>query len=65
MDGLTLLHEARAAGLMVTVEGGRLRVRGPRRADALARALLAHKEAVLRWLSEPRPALGIGPALHI
>jgi hypothetical protein len=61
MDGPTLLHEARAAGLMVTAEGGRLRVRGPRRAEALARQLLAYKEAVLLCLTEPRPALGIGP----
>ncbi len=34
MDGLTLLTEARAAGLAVNALGGRLVVRGPRRAES-------------------------------
>lgn len=37
MDGLTLLAEARAAGLEVRAEGDRLVIRGPRKAEALAK----------------------------
>jgi hypothetical protein len=47
MDGLTLLSEGRAAGLIVLADGGRLVIRGPRSADAVARQLLAHKAVVL------------------
>ena len=32
MDGLTILNEARAAGLEIKVDGDRLVVRGPRSA---------------------------------
>lgn len=50
MDGLTLLDQARRAGLTVAVEGDRLRIRGPRAADAVARRLLADKPNVLAEL---------------
>ena len=40
VDAVTALAEARAAGLTVRVEPGRLVVRGPRRAEPLARRLL-------------------------
>ena len=53
MDGLTLLHEARAAGLVVTVEGERLRIVGPKRAESLALRLLAHKAELLPVLTFP------------
>ena len=35
MDSLTLIAEARAAGLTVTAVGGRMVIRGPRRAAAI------------------------------
>ena len=48
MDGMTLLKEARVAGLTVEVEDGdQLRIHGPRRAEAIARKLIEHKAAVL------------------
>ena len=53
MDGLTLLREARAAGLTVAADGARLCIRGPRQAEAVARRLLAHKAAVLAALAAP------------
>jgi hypothetical protein len=54
MDGLSLLHEARAAGLVVTAEGETLRIVGPKRADSLARRLLAHKAELMHALTYPR-----------
>jgi hypothetical protein len=51
MDGMMLLEEARAAGLTVLAEGGRLRIRGPRRAELIARRLITHKDAVLSALA--------------
>jgi hypothetical protein len=51
MDGLSLLVEARAAGLIVLADGGRLVIRGPKSADAVARRLLAHKAVVLAALA--------------
>jgi hypothetical protein len=58
MDGLTLLDEARAAGLTVTADRGRLVIRGPRRAEPTARRLIAHKGLVLQALTADRPAIG-------
>jgi hypothetical protein len=40
-DALTLLAQARSAGLAVAVAGDRLVVRGPRAGEAVARRLLA------------------------
>ena len=50
MDGMTLLREARQAGLAVAQDGDRLVVRGPRRLEPEALQLLAHKAQVLRAL---------------
>ena len=47
MDGLTLLREAEEAGLSVSLHGEQLVVRGPRRAEAVARRLLAHKSEIV------------------
>jgi hypothetical protein len=58
MDGMILLQEARAAGLIVSVEGERLKIRGPRQADPIARKLIAHKSAVVDALqAEERRAV--------
>jgi hypothetical protein len=51
MDGVTLLSEGRVAGLTIMADGGRLVIRGPRSADAVARRLLAHKAVVLATLA--------------
>jgi hypothetical protein len=67
MDGLTLLNEARAAGLEVRTDGDRLVVRGPRSAETLARQLLAHKAELLYLLTliptdyTPRALDPVGP----
>lgn len=50
MDGMRLLVEARAAGLAVHVEGDKLVIRGPRRAEALALRLLEHKAVIMAAL---------------
>jgi hypothetical protein len=49
----TLLEQAQAAGLKVRADRGRLVVRGPQSAEALARQLLAHKGDLMRLLSAP------------
>jgi hypothetical protein len=51
--------QAQAAGLTVRVEGDRLRIRGPRRAAALAEQLLARKGELLPLL---RIATVVDPA---
>lgn len=51
MDGLSLLEEARSVGLIVLADGDRLRIRGPRRAEPIAKRLLTHKGVVLAALS--------------
>jgi hypothetical protein len=55
MDGLMVLAQARAAGLEVHAEGDTLVIRGPASADALARAVLAHKPEVLALLAAVDP----------
>lgn len=50
MDGLTLLNEARGSGLVVTVDGDRLKIRGPRHLEPLVQLMIAHKAAVIRGL---------------
>jgi hypothetical protein len=52
MDSVTLLAEARKAGLEVTTDGERLIVRGPKQAEPVARQLLAHKAEVMAVLQE-------------
>jgi hypothetical protein len=70
MDCLTLLVEARAAGLTLTVEGERLTLRGPKTAESLARRLLARKDEILALAEcyEERAAIlefeGDWPRLH-
>ena len=54
----TALAEARAVGLEIRAEAGRLVVRGPRLHEAIARQLLEQKPAVLQLLAEEEVALG-------
>jgi hypothetical protein len=60
MDVLTLLQRAWAAGLSLTVEGNRLTIRGPRKAEPIVRELIAHKPDVLDLVRaatvEPTPS---------
>lgn len=50
MDALMLLSKARAAQLRIKAVEGRLVIHGPRRAESLAKELLAHKDTVLAAL---------------
>ena len=50
MDRVALLAEARRAGLTVVADGDRLRIRGPRRSEPIARRLLEQKFLVLAAL---------------
>ena len=61
MDGLTLVQQAQAAGLTVAVEGDRLRIRGPRRSEPMARRLLEQKPLVLAALSSSSTAPTVAP----
>jgi hypothetical protein len=60
MDGLSLLRQAEEAGLAVALDGGRLVIRGPKRAEPVARLLIEHKPDVLAVLVRadrmPNPA---------
>ena len=47
MDGVALLAQAREAGLEVRSRGDRLVIRGPKRAENVARLLLDQKPVVL------------------
>ena len=58
MVGLTLLKAAHAAGLAVRADGSRLVVRGPRRAEPLAKQLLENKAEVLDVLADGGSASG-------
>ncbi|MGO9179405.1 MAG: hypothetical protein ACLQBX_02160 [Candidatus Limnocylindrales bacterium] len=51
MDGVTLLLQARLAGLRVSASGGTLVVKGPRRLEPMARTLLAQKPRILQALA--------------
>jgi hypothetical protein len=51
MDGMTLLQEARVAGLTVALEGDQLKIRGPKCADGIARKLIANKQEVVSALA--------------
>jgi hypothetical protein len=71
MEGLTLLREARAAGLSVARDGDELVIRGPRRAEPVARLLLSRKVEVIRalanatgWPARHREAFTHWRALH-
>lgn len=54
MGGVTLLAEARSAGLRVRAEGERLVIEGPRAAAPLAERLTAQKGKVLHALMAER-----------
>ncbi len=62
MDGMTLLAEARTAGLLVRAEGGRLVIDGPRAAAPVVERLVAAKSAVLAALADGRPEDGADAA---
>jgi hypothetical protein len=51
MDGMTLLRRAHEAGLNVATEGDKLVIRGPRRAESVARLLIEHKPKVMAALT--------------
>jgi hypothetical protein len=51
MGGLSLVAEARKAGLRLRVDGGRLIIRGPRSQEALAKRLLCHKAELMSLLA--------------
>jgi hypothetical protein len=55
MDGLILLKRAREAGLAVEADGNKLVIRGPRRAESVARLLIEHKPEVLAALAPVMP----------
>jgi putative DNA primase/helicase len=52
MDGMNLLQKAHAAGLAVAAHGGRLVIRGPRRAGPVARLLIEHKPEIMAVLAD-------------
>jgi hypothetical protein len=51
MDGLSLLHRARDAGLQVEAAGDKLLIRGPKRAEPVVKLLAEHKLEVLAALT--------------
>jgi hypothetical protein len=55
MDGLTLLRRARDAGLAVVAAGDKLVIRGPKRAEPVARLLIDHKPEVMAALVPAEP----------
>jgi hypothetical protein len=61
MDGLTLLLRAQDAGLRIEAVRGKLKIRGPKRAESMVRLIAEHKAEVLAALT-PRPGNGAGPA---
>jgi hypothetical protein len=71
MDALTLLRQARDAGLAVAAEGDKLLIRGPRRAEPVVRLIAMHKPEVMAalangadWRARHREALAHWSALH-
>jgi hypothetical protein len=56
MDAMTLLAKAQGAGLAVRVEGEKLVVRGPRKAEKLAHKLLDCKAKLMPLLTQPQTA---------
>ena len=51
MDGLILLRRANDVGLRLEATGDRLVIRGPKRAEPVAKLLVEHKAEVLRVLA--------------
>jgi len=64
MGGLTLLVEARAAGLDVRARGDQLVISGPRSQGVLAQRLLADKAAILAELRREHIVAGPRPDLR-
>jgi hypothetical protein len=71
MDALTLLDQARKAGLAIAGADGKLIVRGPKEAEPVVRLLAANKGEILAALAEAtnwgaryREALAYWGALH-
>jgi hypothetical protein len=69
MDGVTLVHRARDAGLRLEVAGNALKITGPREAEPFVRLLAKHKTQVLdalRKVQEVRkvPRAEHGDAIH-
>jgi hypothetical protein len=50
-----LIAQAEGVGITLSVEGGQLRIRGPRKSEALGRLLLDRKAEVLAVLTSSRP----------
>jgi len=68
MEGLTLLREAREAGLQIAVVGDSLEIVGPKSATPIVERIRQHKAEVLAALREPCcPACArrAGPPLDI
>ena len=51
MDGVTLIHRARDAGLRLEVAGNALKITGPKEAEPFVRLLAKHKAQVLEALT--------------
>lgn len=64
MDRLTLLQEAREAGLRVAVQGDQLVVQGPRRLESIARRILAQKAEVVQALTLEQEVAWRTDAMH-
>ena len=68
MDAMTLLREAREAGLAVHIDGDKLVVKGPRTAAPVVEKLRQHKPEIMEALRSPCcPACGrrAGPPLDV
>jgi hypothetical protein len=52
MDGLSLLRQARNAGLRLEAAGDKLKIVGPKRAEPVVKLLAAHKAEVLAALAK-------------
>ena len=51
MDSLKLLKQAEEAGLKVSYDGDKLRIRGPKTAESIAKALSQNKVDIIEILS--------------
>jgi hypothetical protein len=56
VDGITLVHQARAAGMTLRAEGNKLVIRGPESAEPIVDALREHKVEVLALLASEEVA---------
>lgn len=62
MDVLTLLAEARAAGLIVCLDGDRVQVTGPKSAEPIVRRMMAIKPAIVAALRGGARVTGCCPS---